>query len=100
VRDALDAEFAESQPALRERMQRAVPEMVPKAHRWVGEMEEIASTFQACGLSPRTFAGAAELYALVAETPLGHTSPEDWRREARRFDDVISELARGRAGPR
>ena len=99
VRGALDAEFAESQPALRERMQRAVPEMVPKAHRWIGEMEEIARTFQGCGLTPRTFAGAAEIYALVAKTALGQVSPEDWRRQARRFDDVIRELARGRPGP-
>ena len=38
VSDALRAEFAESQPAMLERMQRAVPAMVPKAHRWVGEM--------------------------------------------------------------
>ena len=42
-----------------ERMHRAVPEMVPKAHRWVGEMEEIAKTFGACGLTPLTFEGAA-----------------------------------------
>jgi 3-hydroxyisobutyrate dehydrogenase-like beta-hydroxyacid dehydrogenase len=97
VSEALRAEFAASQPALLERMQRAVPEMVPKAHRWVGEMEEIARTFQACGLTPRTFGGAAELYALVADTSLGRTSPEDWRRQARRFDDVIGELAQGRS---
>jgi hypothetical protein len=32
-----------------------VPEMVPKAHRWVGEMEEIAGTLKACGMPPRTF---------------------------------------------
>jgi 3-hydroxyisobutyrate dehydrogenase-like beta-hydroxyacid dehydrogenase len=93
VSEALRAEFAQSQPTLRERMQRAVPEMVPKAHRWVGEMEEIARTFEACGLTPRTFEGAAELYALVAGTDLGQTSPVDWRRQAKRFDDVISQLA-------
>jgi 3-hydroxyisobutyrate dehydrogenase-like beta-hydroxyacid dehydrogenase len=96
VSDALRAEFAASQPAMLERMQRAVPEMVPKAHRWVGEMEEIARTFEACGLPPRTFEGAAELYALVAGTDLGQTSPEEWRRQARRFDDVVSALAQGR----
>jgi hypothetical protein len=62
VSAALRAEFAESQPAMLERMQRAVPAMVPKAHRWVGEMAEIARTFEACGLTPRTFEGAAELY--------------------------------------
>ena len=95
VSDALRAEFEQSQPALCERMQRAVPEMVPKAHRWVGEMEEIAKTFEACGLTPRTFEGAAELYALVAATSLGRTSPEDWRRRDRPFDEVIVALAQG-----
>jgi 3-hydroxyisobutyrate dehydrogenase-like beta-hydroxyacid dehydrogenase len=99
VSDALRAEFAASQPAMLERMQRAVPEMVPKAHRWVGEMEEIARTFEACGLTPRTFQGAAELYALVAGTSLGQTSPEDWRRQARRFDEVAGALAQDRARP-
>ena len=54
--------------------------MVPKAHRWVGEMAEIAKTFEACGLTPRTFQGAAELYAQVAASDLGRMSPEEWRR--------------------
>jgi 3-hydroxyisobutyrate dehydrogenase-like beta-hydroxyacid dehydrogenase len=94
VGDALRTEFAESQPAMLERMQRAVPAMVPKAHRWVGEMAEIARTFEACGLTPRTFEGAAELYALVAGTDLGRTSPEDWRGQPQSFDEVVSRLAR------
>ena len=89
VSDALRAEFAESQPAMLERMQRAVPAMVPKAHRWVGEMTEIARTFEACGLTPRTFEGAAELYALVAGTDLGRISPEDWRAQPQSFDEVV-----------
>jgi 3-hydroxyisobutyrate dehydrogenase-like beta-hydroxyacid dehydrogenase len=93
ISDALRAEFAESQPAMLERMRRAVPAMVPKAHRWVGEMSEIARTFEACGLTPSTFEGAAELYALVAGTDLGRTSPEDWRRQGADFDQVVSKLA-------
>ena len=97
VTEALRAEFAQSQPAMLERMQRAVGEMVPKAHRWVGEMEEIARTFEACGLTPRTFEGAAELYALIAETSLGRTPPEDWRRQAKDFEHVIGELAQHRS---
>ncbi|MGH6899102.1 MAG: DUF1932 domain-containing protein [Geminicoccaceae bacterium] len=96
VSDALRQELAESQAAMLERMQRAVPEMVPKAHRWVGEMDEIARTFGACGLTPLTFEGAAALYADVADTPLGRTSPEDWRREARRFEDIVAALAQER----
>ena len=94
VSDALSAEFAQSQPAMLERMQRAVPEMVPKAHRWVGEMEEIAKTFEACGLTPRTFQGAAELYAQVAASRLGRMSPEEWRRHGASFEAVVRALAR------
>ena len=97
VSDALRAEFAQSQPAMLERMQHAVPEMVPKAHRWAGEMAEIARTFGACGLTPQTFRGAAELYALVAASDLGRISPEEWRRQVRSLEVVVEELARSRA---
>jgi 3-hydroxyisobutyrate dehydrogenase-like beta-hydroxyacid dehydrogenase len=95
---ALRAEFAHSQPAMLERMQRAVPDMVPKAHRWVGEMEEIAKTFGACGLTPLTFEGAAAIYDFVAHTSLGRATPEEWRGEAKRLDDVVATLAQ--TGPR
>jgi 3-hydroxyisobutyrate dehydrogenase-like beta-hydroxyacid dehydrogenase len=94
VSGALGAELAMSQGAMLERMHRAVPEMVPKAHRWVGEMAEIAQTFAACGLTPLTFEGAAAIYALVGDSALGGAAPEDWRRESRRFEDVIAALAR------
>ena len=97
VSEALRAELAASQPEMLERMERGVPAMVPKAHRWVGEMEEIARTFAAVGLTPLTFEGAAALYALVAGTPLGETSPEDWRRRARTFAEVVGGLAQARS---
>jgi 3-hydroxyisobutyrate dehydrogenase-like beta-hydroxyacid dehydrogenase len=93
VSEALDAELALSQAAMLERMQRSVPAMVPKAHRWVGEMEEIARTFAAAGLTPLTFEGAAALYAFVAATPLGHTSPEQWGSARPPLDQVIASLA-------
>jgi 3-hydroxyisobutyrate dehydrogenase-like beta-hydroxyacid dehydrogenase len=99
VSEALRAEFADSQPEMLERMERGVPAMVPKAHRWVGEMEEIAKTFAALGLTPLTFEGAAALYALVAGTPLGQTSPEDWRRRAATFAEVVGGLAQARSRP-
>ena len=94
VSEALGAEFGQSQPAMLERMQRAVPAMVPKAHRWVGDMAEIAKTFEACGLTPRTFQGAADLYAQVAASDLGRMAPEEWRRHGESFEMVVSELAR------
>ena len=97
VSEPLRAEFELSQPEMLERMERGVPAMVPKAHRWVGEMEEIAQTFAVAGLTPLTFEGAAALYAFIAATPLGRLSPEDWRRRAEPFEAVLRELAQTRS---
>ncbi len=93
VSEALRAELALSQATMLERMQRSVPAMVPKAHRWVGEMHEIARTFADAGLTPLTFEGAAALYALVAATTLGRTSPERWASARPSLDQVIADLA-------
>ncbi len=93
VSEALDAELALSQAAMLERMQRSVPAMVPKAHRWIGEMEEIAKTFADAGLTPLTFDGAAALYALVAASPLGKTSPEQPASARPSLEQVITALA-------
>jgi len=90
---ALHAELEHSQAAMVERMGKSVPAMVPKAHRWVGEMEEIARTFAGVGLTPLTFEGAAALYAFVAGTAPGRTSPEDWRGADRPLDRIIADLA-------
>jgi hypothetical protein len=48
----------------------SIPAMPRRARRWVGEMEEIAATFAALGLTPRMLQGAADLYRFVGETPL------------------------------
>ncbi|MBW4569721.1 MAG: DUF1932 domain-containing protein [Tolypothrix carrinoi HA7290-LM1] len=66
--------------------------MTPKAHRWVGEMEEIAETFQALGLTERTFQGAADIYDLVKETSLGKETPEE-RKDTRNFSEIITILS-------
>ncbi len=72
----LQAELEHSQPSLLAWLERSVPTMPPKAHRWVGEMEEIAATFQGAGLTPRTLLGAADMYDWIAGTPLGQETPE------------------------
>jgi len=46
--EALLHELAASQPMMLQRMTRMIPDMLPKAYRWVGEMEEISS-FVAAG---------------------------------------------------
>jgi 3-hydroxyisobutyrate dehydrogenase-like beta-hydroxyacid dehydrogenase len=65
VTDALRAELAGSQPQFLAAAERGVPAMVPKAYRWIAEMEEIAATFGDAGLTPLMLRGAADVYRLV-----------------------------------
>jgi 3-hydroxyisobutyrate dehydrogenase-like beta-hydroxyacid dehydrogenase len=54
-----------------------ISSMPRRARRWVGEMEEIAKTFESVGLTPKMLQGAADMYRLVSSTPLaGQTSRE------------------------
>ena len=69
-------ELAVSNPALLAWMEGMVAAMPPKAHRWVGEMREIAATFESLGLPAGMMLGAADLYALTAGTSLGAEVPE------------------------
>jgi len=68
IADALKAEMAEHMPDLFQRYQRQIPDMMPKAYRWVAEMREISAF-----LAPDDAAGAdiyqglADLFAHVAE---------------------------------
>ncbi len=71
---------------------RAVPAMPPKARRFVGEMEEIAATYEALGLTPRIELGAADMYRAIAPTRLGRESPEE-RDPSRSLDTVFAMLA-------
>lgn len=71
---------------------KSAPSMPPKAYRWVGEMEEIAATFAALGLTPNILQGAAEMYAFVAGMPIGQESPES-RDRSRDLDGVVAALA-------
>jgi len=67
VTEALVAELSDSQPQFLTTARRGLPAMVPKAYRWIAEMEEIAATFEAAGLTPRMLLGAADVYRLVEE---------------------------------
>ncbi len=67
VTEALRTELADSQPQFLAGARRGLPSMVPQAYRWIGEMEEIAATFDAAGLTPRMLLGAADVYRLVEE---------------------------------
>ena len=66
VTAGLLAEWARSQPGLPERSQRAAANTAPKAWRFIGEMEEIAATFEGAGLPDGFHAAAAEIYSRMA----------------------------------
>ena len=90
--DALLAEFGDAQ------MPRAlmdnVPTMPRRARRWVGEMEEIARTFADLGLTPRIFEGAADIYRLVGDTPLGDQTSREPDPDLRAMLDVLARKLR------
>jgi 3-hydroxyisobutyrate dehydrogenase-like beta-hydroxyacid dehydrogenase len=62
VEDTLLAEWDLSVPELRERYERTRRSAEAKGWRWVGEMEEIAATFEADGLPGGFHRAAAEVY--------------------------------------
>ncbi len=76
VADAFWAELRGSQPVLLEWLTRELPRMYPKAYRWIGEMEEIATFLQSEPGSAAMLAGAARLYeAVAADNAAGADTP-------------------------
>jgi len=67
---ALMAEFKIGGTNISEVLNSRIVSMPRRARRWVGEMEEIAKTFESVGLTPRMLLGAADIYRLVSSTTL------------------------------
>lgn len=92
VLDPLKTELKMSQSMLFERMERNVPMMPPKSHRWIAEMEEISATFAHVGLTPKILTGAADIYRFVDENlPANHAA--DSRSSFYDLTDIIQTLA-------
>jgi 3-hydroxyisobutyrate dehydrogenase-like beta-hydroxyacid dehydrogenase len=92
LEDALTAEYGDSNPVVQRNL-RAIPGMAHKAGRWVGEMEEIATTFEGLGMTPKILEGAADMYRFVKSTPLGALTSRDPHPA---LDHVIETLANNR----
>ncbi len=75
--DELCREFAHSQAAAYEWMQRHLPRLPAKAFRWIDEMEQIADTFQQAGVTPDMHRGAAEMFRLIQQCSLANETPEN-----------------------
>ena len=75
------ADLRAAAPELVANVERRLSVAATKAHRYTGEMREIAATQEAARLTPALFAAIAEVYEGIAETPLAQASPEDVPRE-------------------
>ncbi|AUH65853.1 NAD(P)-dependent oxidoreductase [Paracoccus zhejiangensis] len=68
---ALHAELSRSQPELLKRGEGALPDMFPKAYRWVNEMEQIADFLGPDRPESQVWQGLAGLYQRIAEDRQG-----------------------------
>src|SRR5262249_27542366 len=69
--DALRDELALSQPAILARLSTALPDMIPKAYRWVAEMREIAGFLGPDHPASLIYEGFARLFEHIAEDAKG-----------------------------
>jgi 3-hydroxyisobutyrate dehydrogenase-like beta-hydroxyacid dehydrogenase len=76
VTQLLHEELKSSQSMLYKRME-GLTGVPTKSRRWVGEMEEIARTFEHVGLTPNILTGAADMYRFIGQTHLADRAPED-----------------------
>lgn len=69
--DALRDELALSQPAVLARLDIALPDMIPKAYRWVAEMQEISGFLGEDHPASQIYQGFARWFAHLAEDAKG-----------------------------
>ena len=93
VSDELREELASSQSEALKRMESQVPRLPVTARRWVGEMEEIAATFEQAGVTPDFHLGAAEMYRLLGRTNMADETPETLD-ASRTLEQTVSKLVK------
>lgn len=74
IAPALHAELSRSQPALLTRAASALPDMYPKAYRWVDEMDQIAAFLGPDRPEAQIWQGLAGLYQALADDPTDEDS--------------------------
>ena len=89
--EELLAEFAESQ-SQRLKAMGGINSLSAKAFRWIGEMREIAATYERAGVSPGFHEGAEHIFRLIAESPIGDERPETVDRD-RTLEETVAIFA-------
>ena len=72
----IHTEYSDSQEGAFNAMKRMVPRLPADSGRWIGEMEEIAATFEDAGVTPRFHQGALDIYNLLIKTPFAAETRE------------------------
>ncbi len=88
--DELCAEWEGSQAEALKRMNARVPRLPVTARRWMGEMEEIAATFEQVGVTSHFHLGAAEMYRVLGLTSMADETPETLDRSRTREQTVAA----------
>jgi 3-hydroxyisobutyrate dehydrogenase-like beta-hydroxyacid dehydrogenase len=91
VADELRHEFEGSQATVYADMRARTPTLPIDAGRWVGEMEEIAATFAAAGVTPDFHRAAAAIFRLLDRTPFAAETRETMNRD-RTLEETIDAL--------
>ena len=86
-------EFQYSQSAALSKMENIVPFIPADAGRWIGEMEEIAATFRAAGVTGKFHDGAASVLRVLAETPFADET-RDTMDQSRTLDNALTEYVK------
>jgi hypothetical protein len=73
---------------------RRIASSAAKAHRYVAEMHEIATTQASAGLPAAVFDAIAEAYAAISRSPAGQATPEEAAR-VERLDDILAAIGPG-----
>ena len=87
VRDDLFQQWKHDDPALPEQVQRRIQASTPKAWRFVGEMEEIARTFNEAGVPGEFYSAAANMYQRLARFKDSGTPPT--------LEEILTALTEG-----
>ena len=86
--EQLKKEFEFSQQGALAAMESGISRLPANAHRWIGEMEEISSTFAALGVTPHFHVGAADVYKLLNQTPFAEETPETIDKDRTTWDTI------------
>jgi 3-hydroxyisobutyrate dehydrogenase-like beta-hydroxyacid dehydrogenase len=86
--EPLMKELEYSQGPVLQSMRRWIPPLPAKTLRWVGEMEEIAATYESLGAPSNFHHGAAEVYRILGTTPFAEERAETVDKD-RTLEDTI-----------